>query len=230
MDIQHIHPLPKTIGITRAVPLIDIGKNFIDPKNLIINFQPLRTALQSYEKHLEFTVGVYFEYLPTGAIIAVNNNTALWPASLLKIPIAITGMKKIEQGAWKLSNELVLLPDDKNTEFGTLYQKETGTRFTTETLLKESLINSDNTAHFILPRNISEEESLDSYGHLGIEELRNNATSEMAAKHYSIFFRALYNASYLSPEYSQKLLELLDHDEFKDYAASGLPRGYYFFP
>lgn len=204
-------------------PLIDPGRSLIENKNLIINFQPLRVKLRSYEDNPKFTIGIYFEYLPTGANISVNKDVALWPASLLKIPVAMVVMKKIESGEWKLSNELILLPDDKNAEFGMLYQKQTGTRFTIETLLKESLVNSDNTAHFILLRNTSEDELLDIYEHLGIEDLRKNQNSQITAKRYSVFFRALYNASYLSPEYSQKLLRILDNDMFKDYLASGLP-------
>lgn len=203
-------------------------------KDLIVNIQPLRDQLTAYEKNKDFTVGIYFEYLPTGASIAVNKDIALWPASLIKIPVAMAAMKKVEEGKWKLSNELVLLDDDKSSEFGTLYQQPSGTKFTIESLMRASLVDSDNTAHFIFLRNLEYEEIEDLYNHLGLEDILESVRSakqstqednRMTAKRYSVFFRSLYNATYLSPEYSQKFLDILVGNTNHEYLAKTLPEG-----
>ncbi|MBI5465817.1 MAG: serine hydrolase [Candidatus Kerfeldbacteria bacterium] len=215
-------------AIKSRYPFLDPGRTFTDPRDLIINIQPLRDKLNSYQSNSDFEVSIYFEYLATGANIAVNKDRTLWPASLLKIPVAMAVMKKVERGQWKLDNELVLLSEDRNSEFGTLYQKPLGTRFTIAELLHQALVYSDNIAHFILLRNIEEEELIEIYQHLGLEELRKQASSRMSAKQYSIFFRSLYTSSYLDPASAQYLLDILDNDVPGPYLRAGLPAGTHF--
>jgi len=131
-------------------------------------------------------------------------------------------MKKIEKGEWKPTNELVLFSEDKDDRFGELYKKTPGTRFTIEDLLKETLINSDNTAHSILVRNLSSEDYTDIFEALGMEELFNG-NYDITAKEYSRIFRALYNASYLNRENSQKLLMWLSETPFDDFLGAEVP-------
>ena len=211
-------------------PLIDPGRRFIGQENLIVDFEPLRESLLKLEKDPNYQVGLYFEYLPTGSNIVVNRDLTLWPASLIKIPVAMAVMKKIERGQWKLGNELVLLDEDKDSDFGTLYQQPTGTRLTIEKLLYESLVTSDNTAHFILLRNLEEKELADMYDHVGMDDFLASAfkssddyENRMTARQYSRFFRSLYNATYLTPEYSQKFLEILTKNSETGLLRGGLP-------
>ena len=107
-------------------------------------------------------------------------------------------MKKIEKGDWKPSNELVIMDEDKDSSFGTLYQKPAGTTMTIEELLNKSIVDSDNTAHFVLLRNLESSEVEDFYVHLGFDDVMNalkqspdDATfdNRITAKRYSIFFR-----------------------------------------
>jgi beta-lactamase class A len=213
-------------------PFLDPGASTVSEQDLLVRFQPLRAALLSqYGEHPDFTIGLYFEYLSTGANIVVNNDRAMWPASLIKIPVAMAVMKKVERGEWQLNNQLVILDEDKDDSFGDLYKQPTGTTLTIETLLHETLVNSDNTAHFVLLRNLDPQELEDVFRHLGLDEvldgLKNSPTAEgqdnrMTAKTYSVFFRSLYNATYLSPENSQYFLGRLN-DSIVEYAKLGIP-------
>lgn len=197
------------------------ARNFVKQEDLIINIQPLRDDLnEKYEA--DPNISVYFEYLSTGANIAINKDAEFWPASLLKLPVAMAVSKKIEKGEWKWSNELVLMNSDKNEKFGDLYKKPVGTRFKIEDLIKKTLTESDNTANFILVRNLEPEEFQDIYDHLGLSEFISSE-GKISAKKYSVMFRALYNASYLSEENSQKLLSLMRESKFDEYVKSGLP-------
>jgi len=211
------------IDVQKKYKLLDPSQGIYNKKSLIINFQPLRDTLNIYEKNPQYNIGIYFEYLPTGANIAVNKDHAMWPASLLKIPVAMAAMKKVENGLWRLDNELVLLPEDKNADYGEGYKAEVGTKYSIEKLIDESLMKSDNTAHYILLRNLDAEELLSIYDHLGLDDVRTSRTEKLTAKRYSIFFRALYMSSFLRPEYSQKLLNILAGSAFKDFLSSGLP-------
>ncbi len=205
----------------------------LEKKNLIVNFQGLRDSITNkYEKRSDYLISVYFEYLPTGANIALNKDEKIWPASLIKIPIAMAIMKKVQDKKWKLENELVILDQDKDSEYGELYKLPSGTTFSIKRFLEETLINSDNTAHFVLLRNLDGGELEDVYVHLGmddvIEALKQSPTKEaeidnrITAKRYSIFFRSLYNSTYFTPEYSQLFLDILEKAP-KELLSKGLP-------
>lgn len=206
-------------------PLIDFARNFIDQKYFFTSIEPLRVKMKDvvakYEKN-GTRIGVYFEFLNTGANISINQDSRFWPASLSKMPTVFAVMKKIEDGEWKLSNEMVLFYEDQDDRFGDLYKKNPGTTFTIEELLKETLIRSDNTAHRILVRNLESKDYTDIFEALGVEELYDK-NYDITAKEYSRIFRSLYNASYLNRENSQQILLWLSETSFSDLLGSGVP-------
>lgn len=206
-------------------PLIDPARTITDQEHFFSTIEPLRADLKAivekYEKEGD-RIGLYFEFLNTGSNISINQDDRFWPASLSKMPTALVTMKKVQEKEWNLSNELVLFEDDKDPRFGNLHNEVIGTRFTIETLLKEMLVNSDNTSHKILVRNSRASEYDDVINALGMEKLFDN-NYDITAKEYSRIFRSLYNASYLNKENSQKILSLLSETNFNELIASGLP-------
>ena len=201
--------------------LLNPARKLIKQEDLIINFQPLRDYLNDkYEA--DPGVSIYFEYLPTGASIAMHKDAEFYPASLLKVPVAMAVAKKIEKGEWKWTNELVLMSPDKDEHFGDLYKEKTGATFAIEELVRRSLSDSDNTAHFILIRNLEIEEISDIYNHMGLKQFLSTE-GKMSAKQYSVLLRSLYNASYVSENNSQKLLSYLSRSQFNDFLQSGIP-------
>lgn len=207
-------------------PLLNPARAFIKQKDLIINFQPLRDYLNDkYES--DPNVSIYFEYLPTGANISINKDAEFYPASLLKVPVAMAVAKKIDNGDWKWDNKLVLMAMDKDDEFGTLYKEPTGSIFTIEELVRYSLVDSDNTAHFILLRNLEVSEINDVYAHMGLDGFLDTS-GNLSAKRYAIILRALYSSSYLSDMSSQKIIKILSEESFRDYLGGGIPNNVVF--
>lgn len=205
-----------------AYALLNPARKFVRQEDLIINFQPLRDYLDAtYEANQN--VSIYFEYQPTGSNIAVHRDAEFYPASLLKVPVAMAVAKKIERGDWKWTNELVLMSTDKDDKFGTLYKEKTNSTHTIENLVRRSLSDSDNTAHFMLVRNLDIEEMKDVYDHMGLQGFLETEGS-LSAKRYSVMFRALHNSSYLSEEHSQKLLSYLSRSPFDYYIQTSLPQ------
>lgn len=201
--------------------LLNPARKFFKQEDLIINFQPLRDYLNDkYEA--DPNVSVYFEYLPTGANIAISKDAEFYPASLLKVPVAMAAAKKIDKGEWKWDSKLVLMSTDKDDKFGELYKEPTGSIFTIEELVRRSLADSDNTAHFILLRNLELSEINEVYAHMGLDGFLETDGS-ISAKRYSVILRALYSSSYLSDENSQKLISFLAEEGFEGYLESGLP-------
>ena len=202
--------------------LLNPARKFVKQENLIINFQPLRDYLNDkYEA--DPNISVYFEYLPTGSNISLNKDAEFYPASLLKVPVAMAVAKKIEKGDWKWNNELVLMSADKDKTFGTLYKEPSNSTHIIEDLVRRSLVDSDNTAHFILLRNLELSEVSMVYDHMGLEDFMK-LDGKISAKRYTVILRALYNSSYLAEENSQKILSYLTQSPFKDYIQGGLPQ------
>lgn len=209
------------VADTSHFPLLNPARAFIKQKDLIINFQPLRDYLnEKYET--DPNVSIYFEYLPTGANIAISKDAEFYPASLLKTPVAMAVAKKIDKGEWEWENKLVLMSGDKDDKFGTLYKEPTGAIFTIEELVRRSLVDSDNTAHFMLLRNLEVSEINDVYAHMGLDGFLETDGS-ISAKRYSVILRALYNSSYLSEDGSQKIVSFLSEEPFRDYIGGGIP-------
>lgn len=201
--------------------LLNPARKFIGQEDLIVNFQPLRDYLnEKYEKNSQ--VSVYFEFLNTGANISISKDAEFFPASLLKLPVAMAVVKKIEKGEWQWTNELVLMRNDKDDLFGSLHREPIGTPLTIEKLVEKMLVESDNTAYHILLRNLEPAELNDIHSHLGLQQFFSD-DGKISAKRYSIIFRSLYNSSYLSEENSQKLLTLLSQTSFREYLGSALP-------
>lgn len=206
-------------------PLIDPARNLIEKQHFFSTIQPLRDELYALvESAKPAKIGLYFEYLNTGANISINQDERFWPASLTKLPTAFVVMKKIEKGEWKLDDQLVLFEEDKDDRYGELYKEVVGTRLTIEELLKQVLIASDNTAHRILVRNLGSDEYTEMLETLGLDQLFDQQY-DITAKEYSRLLRVLYSSSYLDREHSQLLLQWLSETNFKDFLASGVPAG-----
>ncbi|MDD4901640.1 MAG: class A beta-lactamase-related serine hydrolase [Patescibacteria group bacterium] len=201
--------------------LLNPARSIYEQKDLIVNVQPLRDELDKIGADPD--ISIYFEYLPTGANIAVNKEAEFFPASLVKLPVVMAAAKKVASGQWRWQNELVLMSNDKDDKFGELYQSPIGTTFTIDDLSVKALAESDNTAYHMLLRNLEPAELEEMHQHLGLEDFFT-ADGKISAKKYSVILRALYGSSYLPEEYSQKLLKIMTQSSFNQYLASGLPK------
>lgn len=199
---------------------VDLSRQFYQADDLVINVQPLRDEFNMLEKNQN--VSVYFEALNTGANISINKDAEFFPASLLKTPLVMAAVKKVERGEWKWNTKLELTEADKNKDFGTLWKQPTGTLFTIEELVKQTLTNSDNTAYFILLNNLDPNDIVKVQNYLGLYDFISNDL-EISAKKYAPILRSLFSATYLSVENSEKILNWMSESNFNDYLAGGMP-------
>lgn len=194
-----------------------------DPNDVIINFVPLRIALREYVTKQGDNLGVYFEYLPSGISIGVNDRNEFKLASLSKVPLVMSVLKKIEKGEIKLTDTVQLHKDDLNDSFGDLWKRGEGATLSIEELIQASLIYSDNTAYHTLFRLLTNNEIIDVYDNLEIEVSSKETNPQVSPKSYSSIFRSLYLASYLSKENSNYILDTLTKTIFNDKIPAGLP-------
>jgi beta-lactamase class A len=122
---------------TNPFPLLDPARQFIKDEDVIVNVQNLRTYLNELaaaEKDIKLSI--YFEVLTTGANISVNPTERIYPASLVKLPVALAAVYKVQTGTWQWHNQLVLLKEDIDSGSGDLHASSIGTRYTIEDLVK----------------------------------------------------------------------------------------------
>jgi beta-lactamase class A len=206
----------------RISPLLNPLRAMVNKKDMIVSIQPLRDEINRLTENNP-DISIYFEFLNTGANIVVNKDAEFFPASLSKLPLAMTVVKKIERGEWQWGNELVLMPTDKDDRFGNLYKQPIGTRITIENLVREMLINSDNTAYTMILRNLEPEEFKNTQKSLGLDSFFSN-DGKISAKNYTVILRSLYNSSYLEMSNSEKLIKMMADSETNDFLSKGIPK------
>lgn len=204
-------------------PLVSKRVFLENPNDVIVNFVPLRKALRSYVEAQEGKVGVYFEYLPSGVSIGIKATEEVRLASLSKVPLAMSILKKVERGQLKLSDPITLKEEHLDKRFGDLWKSGAGTQMTIEDLLKLSIQKSDNTAYQTLFSMLTNKEVEEVYQNLEIEVVSSTSSPLVSPKSFSSIFRSLYLASYLLESDSNYLLKVLTETAFKDKIPAGVP-------
>ncbi|MDO8515754.1 MAG: serine hydrolase [bacterium] len=192
---------------------------------------PLRDKIFEYLGDKKENIAFYVEDLNTGAWMGWQERTEFIPASLLKIPVAIGIMKKVDEGAWTLETAFNMDSRYKDKSFGSLWQVPDGTPLSIDRLLKEMLQYSDNTAANILMDQLTVKERDDIYYYIGLENpeapLEQAANRplfrKMTPRNLVTIFRALYNATYLTRQSSQYLATILTETKFDKTLPSEIP-------
>ncbi|MEK7227748.1 MAG: serine hydrolase [Patescibacteria group bacterium] len=192
---------------------------------ILINFIPLRNALRDYVDKLPDTVGVYFEYLPSGVSIGVNDRQELAIASLIKTPLVMAIYRQIEKGVIKKDDVVTMQEEYIDKGFGNLWQRGVGTELTVSELTKITLEESDNTASKMLGSLIPKEEIRKVFDSLDIpmNTQENDKTITVSPKSYSSILRSLYLSSYLEREHSNEILDILTKTLYDDKIVAGVP-------
>lgn len=194
-----------------------------NPNDVIVNFVQLRKAVKEYVSEQKNDVGVYFEYLPSGISIGVNDREEFKLASLSKVPLVMSVLKKVEKKQMSLDDIVILKKENLDKKFGDLWKKGEGAKISIRELIDEALINSDNTAYYTLFSLLTAEEVVDVYYNLEIEVSSKETDPVVSPKSYSSIFRSLYLSSYLSEESSSYILDILTRTAFNDKIPSGVP-------
>ena len=174
-------------------------------------------------------IAVYFRDLNNGPIIGIGQNIPFAPASLLKLPIMMSYLSHAEDNPGSLDKKIEfkhiapLLPDQQDI----LSEKhiEVGRIYSINELIEYMIKYSDNQAMVLLYEGLPIAEQIDLYTRIGVDSRAlTDATKTLSVKQYSIFFRVLFNASYLSRKDSERALKLLAETNFDQGLRAGVPR------
>ena len=196
--------------------------------NLATSKQEVNEIIQNY-KSLQgvISASVYIRDYKEGTWTSVNEDEQYEPGSLFKVPILIAYLKTEEIQPGTLDKELSFdhpFAMDKNVAFKSK-SIQLGQKYKVRELLKYMITYSDNNATALLNNNLKPEVLTKLFAGLGLQIPDIKASHYyFTAKQYSLFMRALYNASYLSIDHSEFAAELLSTCEFKDGIVNGIPK------
>ena len=173
---------------------------------------------------------VYFRDLENGPWFGLEEDETFSAASLLKLPILMAVYKQAEHDPSLLQKKIGYtgtLGDTPNLSNPT-QTIQPGEYYTIDELVGRMIIYSDNASKELVQAwlsSLNHQQDLltKTYADLGIFDATNSLDSRITVKTYASIFRQLYNASYLTEEYSQKALSLLTRVEFKEGLNAGVP-------
>ncbi len=190
------------------------------------------------------TVSVY--YRNQNVWMGIDEDRGYIPASLYKVPLMIAYYRRAGNDP-KILQERILYPTPQAVDaFYTLTPK---TAYSLDELIQAMILKSDNGAAIALTSHIGSREFNEVLIDLGLHpitpqdsrsnhEIQPENYHRISAKNYAMFFRILYNATYLDREYSERALELLTRTSYNDGIVAGVPEhalvahkyGHYIYP
>jgi len=192
--------------------------------------QPIKTsAAQSMQAGLATGISVYFRDLESGEWAGVNENEKYAPASMYKVALLIVYSKEAGTNPNLLSSTIEyqgVAPLKYGNESDTSpHPIEKGKEYRVDDLLDRMIIYSDNNAKDLLFAAFDNNILKGVFTDLGLGVIdEDNPGDTMSAKSFSIFFRVLYNGSYLTRGLSEKALALLARTTFDGGLEAGVPQ------
>lgn len=165
---------------------------------------------------------VYFRDLEQNRWIGINEEQKFSPGKLLKIPIMIAYYKTAESDPKIMEKKFIYKLSAPNPNHDSTLV--VGNSYTPEEMIQQMIITDDDNAGNILYDNIDKATLNEVYTDLGIDFHEDSKTTDdfLSTKMYSLFFRVLYNSTYLNREHSEHALEILSQTPDNGFAA-GLP-------
>ncbi len=209
-------------------PLLAVGD---DPRLRMLI--PIENSLKSYiaakkKDGSVDAVSVYVKDFNTSAWGGVNEDETYVLASMYKVILMLALLKQQQSDPALFSTSIVydnpepLVYGDASDTSPDPIQK--GKKYPIGDLIRRMIVYSDNNAKDLLSAVVDPEILSQVYRDLGFEpQTKENVDITMSAESFSLFFRVLYNASYVSRDVSEEALSILSEVVFKEGLVAGVP-------
>lgn len=225
---QCTYQIERMSGYKFVKPLMFVDKD-CESKSLAPLKSKIATFIDSYKSAGKInTASVYLRDYNNTAWTAINSTESYEPGSLFKVPILMCFLKM---------NELKPGVLDRKIDFSTPFEEtvkvafksksiQLGSSYSIRELLKYMIVYSDNDATMLLTQVIDHDVMARIFSDLNLPiPDRTAAHYYFTVNQYSMFMRALYNASYLSIENSENAAELLNKAVFNEGIRKKIPKG-----
>lgn len=217
------------IGLINPLLQCDLGEEYIS-KNSLRPFKSIVDDAINVEKtkgNITFA-SIYFRDLNNGTWFGSNVNEEFYPASLLKLPLLLEVLYKADRDHAFLSQKIQYINKEKNPDAIQYFKPEkelvTGETYTVKEIAEHMIRYSDNNAADVLAQLIGPEAVLSIFKQVGIDTPPTDPEKDfLTVRQYASFFRILFNASFLSREYSEAALSLLSTTTFTHGIVAGVP-------
>ena len=222
-----VHATRSHEKFTYIHPLLDVGFSAKQPLDDVIQADIEQFILRSKQSKLISNAGVYFKNLTAGRGATINADLMFSPGNLLKVPIMIAYFKIAEKNPAILDERFVFRGE--SLESSNIFHKHTllqeGTSYSVDELIKQMIVNGDRDAALLLFNNIDKHTLNNIFSDLGIQfnEQKNNQDF-ISLRQYSLIYRVLFNATYLTSDFSEKALVLLIDADNSIGIGAGLPK------
>lgn len=211
------------------LPLVSIAQNRTHKK--------LQREIETLVQGFKGQVGIYVKYLGSGWSASYNADTLFPTASMIKIPIMIGVMDKINKNELGMEQELVYTDSLLYAGVDILGSYKNGEKTTTSKLLMLMLTMSDNTASLWLQSLAGTGTRINAIlDSLGFKSTRVNSRTPGREANRSQFgwgqttpremvtlMEKLYNGEIVSRAASEKMLRLLGRNYWDGVAISQIP-------
>lgn len=171
---------------------------------------------------------VYFREFERGEWFSVNDAELYHPASLMKVSLLLSVLQIAEYTPGLLEQKLVYEKPasvEITPQFYSFPSIQLGKSYTVHELLYFMIANSDNHATWLLSARVDTARTKKLFFDLGLREpVLDDLKFTMTARECAVFFKAIYNASLLSPEYADYAARLLSNCAFQEGFRKGFPK------
>jgi len=193
--------------------------------------------MKEIKRYLESRIGTYgffFEDLESGFSFGYNENVQMTSAGCMKLPIAVSVIKYIEDEKGTFLDKIKIEEEDKVYGTGILHEFD-NREYTIFELLVAMLIQSDNTAANKLIDIVGMDNINEDIIAQGLKNTKlNRKTSDERAANVGIenitsaldlakIWRHLYSSSYLNEKNSTMLRDILQRQQMKNKLALYIP-------
>jgi len=224
-----------SITPTEDIRINDASYTYINPLLECNVGSSISDELQSFKGDLQEEINkltkqgeidsaaVYFRDMNNGPWFGINETEEFFPASLLKVPVAMAYLKQSESNPALPAEKIVFATStNQNVEYFASTPLKLGATYTVNDLIKAMVVNSDNDALDLLltHADANNVDPQDTFKYLNVSLAQSGMVT---VRQYATFFRILFNSSYLSYDDSEKLLSMLAQSTFTEGLRAGVP-------
>lgn len=213
---EFIHPL-----LSYRIPSANMDSEFAQLRSNIDAFVQSEKQANSIQNF-----SLYFSELDKGRWIGLNEDDKFTPASLMKVAIMIAYYKRAENDPQFLDTALTYSSEVHSHVLRDTFASPTvlhvGEKYAINDLIKRMIIDSDNGAKQLLQESINASDLDHVFENLNMP-VPTDDSYVISPRRYSLFFRVLFNGTYLTKDLSERALQLLSQTTFKDGIIAGLP-------
>lgn len=207
----------------------NVNNSRIFPQDQSLN-NDIQTIIAAHVKSGDISkASAYFTDLSNGRWANVYPNELYYPASLGKIPIMMAYYEMAEASSSILNQEINYTGGPDLNDAQDIKPAEAivpGQTYTVEQLIEYMIKDSDNNAAQLLYANVDQNALDNIYSELNIPTLSvvtGNDADVLTPQQISELFRVLYNATYISRDYSEQALKLMSESSFTQGLVAGVP-------